>query len=99
MGETTTIPLSKETRDLLKKFGQKGETYDALIRRLLDMAEQIEFARKQKRILAEEEFVPIDQVWDSTVPNCSFSAEFVESQAEKESQRGSDESCSQSLSK
>ena len=62
MGETTTIPLSKETRDLLKKFGQKGETYDELIRRLLDLAEQMEFARKQRRILAEEEFVPIDQV-------------------------------------
>ncbi len=62
MGETTTIPLSKETRDLLKKYGQKGETYDELIRRLLVMAEQMEFARRQKRILAEEEFVPIDQV-------------------------------------
>lgn len=62
MGETTTIPLSKETRDLLKRYGQKGETYDELIRRLLELAEQMEFARRQKRILAEEEFVPIDQV-------------------------------------
>ena len=62
IGETTTIPLSKETRDLLKKYGQKGETYDELLRRLLEMAEQMEFARRQKRILAEEEFVPIDQV-------------------------------------
>ena len=62
MGETTTIPLSKETRDLLKKYGQKGETYDELLRRLLEMAEQMEFARRQKRILAEEEFVPIDEV-------------------------------------
>ena len=62
MGETTTIPLSKETRDLLKKYGQKGETYDELIRRLLEMAEQMEFARVQKRILENEEFVPIDQV-------------------------------------
>lgn len=62
MGETTTIPLSKETRDLLKKYGQKGETYDELIRRLLDTAEQMEFAKRQKRILADEEFVPLDQV-------------------------------------
>ena len=62
MGETTTIPLSKETRDLLKRFGHKGETYDDLIRRLLVIAEQIEFAQRQKRILAEEEFVPLDQV-------------------------------------
>jgi hypothetical protein len=62
MGETTTIPLSKETRDLLKRYGQKGETYDELIRRLLEMAEQFEFARRQKRILEEEEFVPLDQI-------------------------------------
>ena len=62
MGETTTIPLSKETRDLLKKYGQKGETYDELIRRLLEMAEQMEFARVQKRILENEEFFPLDQV-------------------------------------
>lgn len=62
MGETTTIPLSKETRDLLKKYGHKGETYDELIRRLLETAEQIEFANLQKRILVEEEFVPLDQV-------------------------------------
>ena len=62
MGETTTIPLSKETRDLLKRYGQKGETYDELIRRLLEVAEQFEFARRQKRILEEEEFVPLDQI-------------------------------------
>jgi hypothetical protein len=62
MGETTTIPLTKETRDLLKRYGQKGETYDELIRRLLQVAEQMEFARRQKRILEKEEFVPLDQV-------------------------------------
>jgi len=62
MGETTTIPLSKETRDLLKRYGQKGETYDELVRRLLEIAEQFEFAQRQKRILEEEEFVPLDQV-------------------------------------
>jgi len=62
MGETTTIPLTKETRDLLKRYGRKGETYDELIRRLLNVAGQVEFARRQKRILEEEEFVPLDQV-------------------------------------
>jgi hypothetical protein len=62
MGETTTIPLTKETRDLLKQFGQKGETYDELIRRLLQVAQQVEFANRQKRILDDEEFVPLDQV-------------------------------------
>lgn len=62
MGNTTTIPLTKETRDLLKKHGKKGETYDELILRLIKMAEQIEFAERQRRILAEEEFTPLDEV-------------------------------------
>jgi hypothetical protein len=62
MGETTTIPPTKETRDLLKKHGQKGETYDELIRRLLQIAKQVEFARRQERILEDEEFAPVDQV-------------------------------------
>jgi hypothetical protein len=60
--ETAKIPLSKETRDLLKKFGQKGETHDDMIRRLLEITEHIQFAERQKRILAEEEFVPLNQV-------------------------------------
>ncbi len=62
MGETTTIPMSKETRDLLKSYGRKGETYDELIRRLLDVAERVEFARRQRRILEDEEFVSLDQL-------------------------------------
>jgi hypothetical protein len=62
MSETTTIPLTKETRDLLKKHGRKGETYDQLIRRLVDVAEQLEFAERQKRILAEEEFTALGEV-------------------------------------
>ncbi len=62
MSETTTIPLTKETRDLLKKHGRKGETYDQLIRRLVHVAEQLEFAERQKRILAEEEFTALGEV-------------------------------------
>ena len=62
MGDTTTIPLSKSTRDLLKQFGRKGETYDELVRRLLTMAEEVEFAERQNRILSEEEFIPLEEV-------------------------------------
>jgi hypothetical protein len=62
MAKTTTIPLRPETRDLLKKYGRKGETYDDLIRRLVEIAEQVEFVERQKRILADEEFVPLDDV-------------------------------------
>lgn len=36
MGELTTIPLQKPTRDRLRAAGRKGESYDRLINRLLD---------------------------------------------------------------
>ena len=38
----TTIELSKETRDQLKELGKKGETYDEIIRKLLEPAKQKE---------------------------------------------------------
>jgi len=34
--EFTTIKIRKETRDVLKSVGKKGETYDGIINRLLD---------------------------------------------------------------
>lgn len=36
MGQITTIPLGKATRDRLRGLGRKGETYDALLHRLMD---------------------------------------------------------------
>lgn len=62
MSEITTIPLKKKTRDQLKKFGRKGETYDTVINKLIMIAEQHEFYISQKRILDEEEFISIDEI-------------------------------------
>ncbi|MHA1730036.1 MAG: DUF7557 family protein [Promethearchaeota archaeon] len=62
MSDITTIPLKKKTRDHLKKIGHKGETYDTLINRLLMIAEQYKFYIKQKRILKDEEFNPLDGI-------------------------------------
>jgi hypothetical protein len=47
MGDVTTIPLSKPTRDRLRRVGRKGETYDALLNRLMDVYEDrtVEFER------------------------------------------------------
>lgn len=36
MADLTTIPLRKPTRDRLRAMGRKGESYDALINRLID---------------------------------------------------------------
>lgn len=37
MGEITTIPLSKATRDRLRALGKKGESYDTLLNRMMDV--------------------------------------------------------------
>ena len=37
--EITTIQISKNTRDLLKALGKKGETYDQVIRKLLSKSQ------------------------------------------------------------
>jgi len=36
--DMTTIQISKETREMLKELGKKGETYDDIIRRLIGIA-------------------------------------------------------------
>ena len=40
--EMTTIQVSKETREMLKELGKKGETYDDIIRRLIELAKKVE---------------------------------------------------------
>ena len=38
--EITTIQITKATRDELKKHGIKGDTYDGIIKRLLELAKK-----------------------------------------------------------
>jgi len=46
----------------LKKLGAKGETYDDILRRLIQLAEQATFVERQKRILTDEKFIPLADV-------------------------------------
>ena len=39
MAETTTVQISKETRDQLRRAGGKGRSYDEVIRDLLELRE------------------------------------------------------------
>ncbi|GAH30891.1 unnamed protein product [marine sediment metagenome] len=41
MENITTIQLTKETRDMLKQFGTKAETYDSILRRLMENAKNL----------------------------------------------------------
>ena len=36
----TTIPITKKTKERLKKYGKMGETWDSLINRVLDKCEK-----------------------------------------------------------
>ena len=61
--EITTIPVSKETRNKLKSLGLKGETYDEIIARLMEMARYEEFMERQYALLKEKDrFVPLDAI-------------------------------------
>ena len=60
--EITTIPVSKEVRDLLKKAGRKDETYDDILRNLLKSGEIKKFYDEMEKILKTEEFVPLAKV-------------------------------------
>ncbi len=57
----TTIPVSVEVRERLKHIASKGETYDAVLRRLIEVAETRMLYERERRILETEEFVPLDE--------------------------------------
>ncbi len=58
----TTISVTPQVRDRLKRLASKGETYDALPRRLTEDAEARLLYERAKRIRETEEFVPLDEV-------------------------------------
>ena len=63
MGEITTIPINKNTREKLKKFGFKGETYDQIVQRLMENAGYIAFMERQYDILSDKaDFVSLDEI-------------------------------------
>ena len=65
MGTTTTIPLDVGTRDRIKLFGHKDESYDAILNRLLDAAGYDWFLERQHNALYDKKkFVSLDDLDD-----------------------------------
>jgi len=62
VSDVTTIQISKVTRDQLRQLGRKGETYDQVLLRLIEMARKTLFFMDIERILETEEFVPLEEV-------------------------------------
>ena len=58
----TTIQVSKETRERLKKIGSKGQTYDEIIVKLLEIGQKVMFFKELDRISDSEEFIPLDRI-------------------------------------
>ena len=61
MTNTTSISIFKETKDILRKLGSKGQTYDKVIRELLKKASIKGLDTRWNRILEEEKFVVLDE--------------------------------------
>lgn len=47
---------------MLRKLGSKGQTYDNLVRDLIERASIKEMDVRWNRILDEEEFIPLEKV-------------------------------------
>ena len=61
MTNTATISIRKETKDILRRLGSKGQTYDKVIRELLKKASIKGLETRWNRILEEGEFVLLDE--------------------------------------
>lgn len=58
----TTIAITEETRDAIQMLGHKGETYDSILQRLVDIAKMYQFYEQQKLILTHEKFHKADSL-------------------------------------
>lgn len=64
MSETTTIQISKETRDELKAIGKMGDDYNTVIRKLIHEHNCNKLIEEGDRLIREhrDEFVSIDEL-------------------------------------
>jgi hypothetical protein len=59
---STTIAVSIETKETLRLLGEKGESYDHIIQRLIEKAAWKELDNRWNRILEEDEFISMDEL-------------------------------------
>lgn len=58
----TTIALAMSTKERLRRLAEKGETYDAVVLRLIDRAAIKEMDDRWNRILRDESFTPLEDL-------------------------------------
>ncbi len=59
----TTVSLDEETKEMLQHLGRKGETYDEIIRRLIEEAGWANLDDRWNEILESDEFISLDELW------------------------------------
>lgn len=58
----TSIALDPTTKEMLRAMGEKGESYDAIIRRLIREAGWKRLDAGWNRILEGDEFIPLEDL-------------------------------------
>ena len=56
--DITTIQLSKETKEKIASFGNKGESYDEILKRIYSLAVKEQL---KEFLMSEKGFIPIEK--------------------------------------
>jgi len=59
---STTIAVSPETKEILRLLGEKGESYEHIIQRLIEKSAWKELDDRWNKILTEDEFISLDEL-------------------------------------
>ena len=63
MGELTTIQIPRRTRERLRGYGGKGETYAEILERLMKRVDYEEFMEEHyRRMKDRKDLVPLDEI-------------------------------------
>jgi len=58
----TTISINQQTKKTLSQLGMKGETYDTIIKKLIERYAWEKMDERWNKILAEDDFIPLDKL-------------------------------------
>lgn len=58
----TTISINQQTKKALSQLGMKGETYDTIIKKLIERYAWKKMDERLNKILADDDFIPLDKL-------------------------------------
>jgi len=59
---TTTIAVSLEIKEILRQFGEKGESYNNIIKKLIKEAGWNKLDNRWNKILENDELISLDEL-------------------------------------